>query len=216
MKVVLFCGGLGMRLREYSETDPQADGHDRVPADPVARHEVLRPLRPQGLHPVPRLQGRRGQELLPATTTSACRTTSSCRTAARRSTLLNSDIHDWNITFVDTGINANIGQRLKAVEPLPGGERVFLANYSDGLTGPRPADLRRRRPPLGEDGELPVRSPHTDVPRRVGPRRGHGIGDRARDRVGRVDQRGILRPPPPDLRPDPRRRGSRVSSRSIG
>ena len=29
--------------------------------------------------------------------------------------LLNSDIHDWKITFVDTGINSNIGQRLKAV-----------------------------------------------------------------------------------------------------
>ena len=26
MKVVLFCGGLGLRLREHSEVDPQADG----------------------------------------------------------------------------------------------------------------------------------------------------------------------------------------------
>ncbi len=48
--------------------------------------------------------------------------------------LLNSDIHDWTITFVDTGVNSNIGQRLKAVEPYLEGEEVFLANYSDGLT----------------------------------------------------------------------------------
>ena len=48
--------------------------------------------------------------------------------------LLNSDIHDWNITFVDTGISSNIGQRLKAVEPYLEGESMFLANYSDGLT----------------------------------------------------------------------------------
>src|SRR5207302_1613516 len=48
--------------------------------------------------------------------------------------LLNSDIHDWNITFVDTGIASNIGQRLKAVEEYLDGEEVFLANYSDGLT----------------------------------------------------------------------------------
>jgi glucose-1-phosphate cytidylyltransferase len=48
--------------------------------------------------------------------------------------LLNIDIHDWNITFVDTGISSNIGQRLQAVEDYLDGEDVFLANYSDGLT----------------------------------------------------------------------------------
>ena len=47
---------------------------------------------------------------------------------------MNSDIHDWNITFVDMGISSNIGQRLKAVQPYLVGESVFLANYSDGLT----------------------------------------------------------------------------------
>jgi glucose-1-phosphate cytidylyltransferase len=48
--------------------------------------------------------------------------------------LLNSDIQDWRITFADTGINSNIGQRLKAVEKYLQGEEAFLANYSDGLT----------------------------------------------------------------------------------
>ena len=48
--------------------------------------------------------------------------------------LLNRDIEDWNITFVDTGIMSNIGQRLKAVEAHLEGEEVFLANYTDGLT----------------------------------------------------------------------------------
>jgi glucose-1-phosphate cytidylyltransferase len=48
--------------------------------------------------------------------------------------LLNRDIEDWKITFVDTGIVSNIGQRLKAVEELLAGEDVFLANYTDGLT----------------------------------------------------------------------------------
>ena len=58
MKVVLFCGGLGMRLREYPESSSQAHGADRLPADPVARDEVLRPLRAQGLHPLPGLSRR--------------------------------------------------------------------------------------------------------------------------------------------------------------
>jgi glucose-1-phosphate cytidylyltransferase len=48
--------------------------------------------------------------------------------------LLASDIQDWKITFVDTGLNSNIGQRLKAVQPLLEGEEMFLANYSDGLS----------------------------------------------------------------------------------
>src|SRR5258708_25423344 len=48
--------------------------------------------------------------------------------------LFNSDIHDWNITFAETGMHSNIGQRLRAVEKYLAGEEVFLANYADGLT----------------------------------------------------------------------------------
>jgi len=48
--------------------------------------------------------------------------------------LLGTDIQDWTITFAETGLNANIGQRLKAVESYLHGEEVFLANYADGLT----------------------------------------------------------------------------------
>jgi glucose-1-phosphate cytidylyltransferase len=48
--------------------------------------------------------------------------------------LLSSDIHDWNITFVDTGLTSNIGQRLKAVQKHLQGEEMFLANYTDGLS----------------------------------------------------------------------------------
>ena len=47
--------------------------------------------------------------------------------------LLASDIQDWDITFVDTGVASNIGERLKAVEPYLADEETFLANYSDGL-----------------------------------------------------------------------------------
>jgi glucose-1-phosphate cytidylyltransferase len=49
-------------------------------------------------------------------------------------TLESRDIDDWRITFVDTSLNANVGQRLKAVEPYLAGEEMFLANYSDGLS----------------------------------------------------------------------------------
>ena len=43
-------------------------------------------------------------------------------------------MHDWSIHFVNTGINANIGERLLAVRDLVAKEEMFLANYSDQLT----------------------------------------------------------------------------------
>jgi glucose-1-phosphate cytidylyltransferase len=59
---------------------------------------------------------------------------------------LNRDIADWTITFVETGDNANIGERLKAVEPYLQGEEMFLANYGDGLSDvPLPAMLETFR-----------------------------------------------------------------------
>ena len=48
--------------------------------------------------------------------------------------LLNSDIDDWRVTFVDTGLNGNIGMRLRAVEEHVQNEEIFLANYTDGLS----------------------------------------------------------------------------------
>lgn len=47
---------------------------------------------------------------------------------------LSRDIDDWTITFVETGAEATIGERLKAVEPYLQGEEMFLANYGDGLS----------------------------------------------------------------------------------
>ena len=58
--------------------------------------------------------------------------------------LLSKDIEDWRITFVDTGLTSNIGQRLKAVEKHLAGEEVFLANYTDGLSDvPMPDVIER-------------------------------------------------------------------------
>jgi glucose-1-phosphate cytidylyltransferase len=48
--------------------------------------------------------------------------------------LLSSDINDWRITFVDTGLHSNLGQRLLRVRKYLDGEEMFLANYSDDLS----------------------------------------------------------------------------------
>src|SRR5689334_7806820 len=60
--------------------------------------------------------------------------------SGKRIQLLSRDMDDWTITFVETGANATIGERLKAVEGHLQGEEMFLANYGDGLSDvPLPA-----------------------------------------------------------------------------
>jgi glucose-1-phosphate cytidylyltransferase len=62
--------------------------------------------------------------------------------------LLSQDLDDWRITFVDTGLHSNIGQRLLRVRRYLGDEEEFLANYADGLSDlpldEHIADFRRR------------------------------------------------------------------------
>jgi glucose-1-phosphate cytidylyltransferase len=48
--------------------------------------------------------------------------------------LLGSDIDEWTITFVDTGMDTSIGERLRRVRPYLEDDEVFLANYGDVLT----------------------------------------------------------------------------------
>jgi glucose-1-phosphate cytidylyltransferase len=48
--------------------------------------------------------------------------------------LHSTDISDWRITFVDTGMHSNIGQRLVKVRKYVENEPEFLANYADGLS----------------------------------------------------------------------------------
>ena len=48
--------------------------------------------------------------------------------------LLSSDISEWRITFVDTGIATPIGERLRRVRRYLDDDEIFLANYGDVLT----------------------------------------------------------------------------------
>ncbi len=52
----------------------------------------------------------------------------------RRVELHTRDLDNWKITFVDTGLHSNIGQRLLRVRKYLESDDVFLANYADGLS----------------------------------------------------------------------------------
>jgi glucose-1-phosphate cytidylyltransferase len=56
------------------------------------------------------------------------------RDGGRSVELLSTDIQEWSITFVNTGLRTTIGQRLKAVQEHIGPDEIFLTNYGDTLT----------------------------------------------------------------------------------
>lgn len=133
MKVVLFCGGLGMRLRDYSHTIPKP----MVPLRyrPILWH-VMKYYAHYGHRDFILCLGHKGDAIKDYFLNySECLSNDFVLSdGGQRIDLLRSDISDWRITFVDTGLTSNIGERLKLVEPFLKSEEVFLANYSDGLT----------------------------------------------------------------------------------
>jgi glucose-1-phosphate cytidylyltransferase len=133
MKVVLFCGGLGLRLREFSEHIPKP--MINIGYRPILWH-IMKYYAYYGHKDFIFCLGF-GADVIKNYFLNYNECLSNDFTLSqggKRLQLFNSDIDDWNITFADTGVNSNIGQRLKAVEKYLGGDEVFLANYSDGLT----------------------------------------------------------------------------------
>ena len=109
------------------------------------------------------------------------------------STCLHRDIHDWRITFVDTGMTRNIGERLMAVKEHLQGEEMFLANYSDSLTDLNLPDMiddftRRDR---AVASFLCVR-PESEFSHRVAQRRRPGRRHRGSRKFRRANQRRFL------------------------
>lgn len=139
MKVVLFCGGQGMRLRE----DPQ----------PVPKPMVVIGYRPLLWHLMKYYShyGHNdfvlclgyGADVIKEAFLNYNECVSNdfvLSSGGKKIELLRKDIEDWRITFVETGQNASVGQRLRRVQKFIGEDKAFLANYADGLTDlPLPA-----------------------------------------------------------------------------
>ncbi|HLK34252.1 MAG TPA: sugar phosphate nucleotidyltransferase [Terriglobales bacterium] len=142
MKVVLFCGGLGMRIRDHAEDLPKPMVH--IGYRPILWH-VMKYYAHYGHKDFILCLGYRADAIKNYFLNyNECLSNDFVLNGSgQEPQLLNQDIHDWRITFVDTGVHANIGQRLKAAEKYLQGEDTFLANYSDGLTDlPLPEQIR--------------------------------------------------------------------------
>jgi len=133
VKVVLFCGGFGMRMREFSEAIPK-------PMVPIGYRPILWHVMKYYAH-----YGHKDFILCLGYKADVIKNYfleyDECLSndfvfsqGGKNLQLLSRDIDDWNITFVDTGLTTNIGGRLKAVQKHLKDEEVFLANYTDGLS----------------------------------------------------------------------------------
>ncbi len=133
MKVVLFCGGMGMRMREYSEAVPK-------PMVPLGYRPILWHVMKYYAH-----YGHKDFILCLGYKANVIKqyflNYDECVSndfvysqGGKKLELLTRDIDDWNITFADTGLHANVGQRLRAVQKYVANEPMFLANYTDGLS----------------------------------------------------------------------------------
>jgi glucose-1-phosphate cytidylyltransferase len=133
MKVVLFCGGLGTRLREHSDTIPKPLVN--VGYRPILWH-LMRYYAHYGHKDFILALGYRGDLIREYFLNyNECMSNDFVLSeGARKIELLDSDIGDWRITFVDTGLHSNLGQRLLRVRKYLEGEDEFLANYADGLS----------------------------------------------------------------------------------
>jgi len=133
MKVVLFCGGLGTRLREHSDTIPKSLVN--VGYRPILWH-LMRYYAHFGHKDFVLCLGYRGDMIREffLDYRAAMSTDFVLSEGGRRIELFDEGVDDWRITFVDTGMHSNLGQRLVRVRDQVEGEEMFLANYSDGLS----------------------------------------------------------------------------------
>ena len=133
MKVVLFCGGLGTRLREYSDNIPKPLVN--IGYRPILWH-VMKYYAHYGHKDFILCLGYKADKIKDyfLNYNEYISNDFVMSNGGKDVDLVSSDIHDWRITFVDTGLRSNIGKRLKLVEKYLVGEEMFLANYSDGLT----------------------------------------------------------------------------------
>jgi glucose-1-phosphate cytidylyltransferase len=144
MKVVLFCGGLGLRIRDAEDIPKPMV---RIGYRPILWH-VMKYYAHYGHKDFILCLGYRADVVKNYFLTyNECVSNDFVMSGGgKKLELFNSDIDEWKITFADTGINSNIGQRLKLVEPYLEGEEEFLANYSDGLTDvPLPLQMEHFR-----------------------------------------------------------------------
>jgi glucose-1-phosphate cytidylyltransferase len=143
MKVVLFCGGLGTRMREYPEAIPK-------PMVPIGSQPIMWHIMQYYSHYGPRelilCLGYKAAVIKDYFLNYRKTVAADCVVSnfGNKVEILGDGPPDWRVALIDTGIWRNIGGRLMAVRHLVQNEEIFLANYSDGLSDAPLQDMIER------------------------------------------------------------------------
>jgi glucose-1-phosphate cytidylyltransferase len=141
MKVVIFCGGYGVRMGEETQRIPKP--MIEIGGRPILWH-IMRYYSAWGHNEFILCLGYKGEAIknyfLSYNGALLNDFVLDRNENGTKVELLSRHLEEWRITFVDTGLSTTIGERLKAVEPYIGNDDTFLATYGDGLTdAPLPA-----------------------------------------------------------------------------
>ena len=133
MKVVLFCGGMGMRLHPSTANMPKP--LISVGGKPILLH-LMKYYSYFGHKNFILCLGYKGESIKKFFLNyDECLSGDFVLSkGGKKQKLFDSDTENWRIIFAETGLHSTIGDRLKAVQKYLEGEENFLANYSDGLT----------------------------------------------------------------------------------
>jgi glucose-1-phosphate cytidylyltransferase len=133
MKVVLFCGGRGLRMREAHQSVPKPMVN--IGSRPVLWH-IMKYYAHHGHTDFILCLGYRAEAIkLFFLDYEEALSNDFVLSGGRHGVeLLEQDISDWRITFVDTGYSSSVGERLRRVREHIGEDEYFLANYGDTLT----------------------------------------------------------------------------------
>jgi glucose-1-phosphate cytidylyltransferase len=133
MKVILFCGGMGTRIREYSEAVPKP--MIPVGAQPILWH-IMDYYSRFGHRDFVLCLGYKANTIKEFFLNHKPQAFSDLVVTdyGKSVEVLGKQHEDWRVTLIDTGVWRNIGERLWAVRDQLAGEEMFLANYSDGLS----------------------------------------------------------------------------------
>ena len=133
MKVVIFCGGLGVRMGDATQRIPKP--MIQVGPQPIVWH-IMKWYASWGHTDFVLCLGYRAEVLKRyfLDYSEALANDFILTSGGGDVELLGSDITDWRITFADTGIHSSIGERLRRVAGHLQDADYFLATYGDGLT----------------------------------------------------------------------------------
>jgi glucose-1-phosphate cytidylyltransferase len=148
VKVVIFCGGQGLRMREASQVVPKP--MIQIGNRPILWH-IMKFYAHFGFTDFVLCLGYKAEVIKNffLTYNEALANDFVLSDGGASVHLLKTDIHNWNITFVDTGLRASIGERLHAVRHLLRDDELFLASYGDTLTDAHLPDTIERAKAAG-------------------------------------------------------------------